>query len=79
MIWGYRKIEDLTSKHTKFNVCKNDSTCAHNILLFYLLYVDEIDKNGCLVVKREAKTWRYAVRKAEIGRQAARKGVSPAW
>ena len=26
-----------------------------------------------------AKTWRYAVHKAEIGRHAARKGMSPSW
>jgi len=81
LIWGYRKLGNLTSKRTKINVCKNDCTCARNILSFYLLYVDEIAKNGCFVVKRyavrEAKTWGYAVHKAEIGRHAVRKGVSP--
>ena len=83
MIWGYRKLGNLTSKHTKINVCKKDCTCARNILSFYLLYVDEIAKNGCFVVQRyavrEAKTWRSAVHKAEIGRHAVRKGVSPSW
>ena len=44
LIWGYRKIGNLTRKHTKFNVCKNDCTCARNILSFYLLYVNEIPK-----------------------------------
>jgi len=83
LTWGYRKLGNLTSKHTTCNVCKNDCTCARNILSFYLLYVNEIDKNGCFVVKRyavgEAKTWRYAVHKAEIGRHAVRTGVSPSW
>jgi len=83
LIWGYRKLGNITSKHITFNVCKNDCTCARNILSFYLLYVNEIDKNGCFVVKRyavrEAKTWRYAVHKAEIGRHAVRKGVSTLW
>jgi len=79
------KKGNLTSKHTKFYVCKNDCTCtcARNILSFYFLYVNEIAKNGCFVVKRyavrEAKTWRYEVRKVEIGRHAVRKWVSPAW
>jgi len=83
LIWGYRKLGNLTSKHTKITVCKNDCTCARSILSFYLLYVNEIAKNGCFVVKRyairEAKTWRYAVHKAEIGRHAVHKGVSPSW
>jgi len=77
----YRKLGHLISKHTKFNVCKNDCTCARNILSFFLLYVNEITKNGCFVVKwyavREAKQWRYAVCKAEIGRHAVRKGCHP--
>jgi len=80
---GYRKLGNLTSKHTKFNVCKNDCTCARSILSFYFFYVNEIAKNGCFVIKlyavHEAKTWQYAVRKAEIGRHAVRKGVSPSW
>ena len=45
--------------------------------------VNEIAKNGCFVVKwyavHLAKTWRYALRKAEIGPHAVRKGVSPSW
>ena len=56
--------------------------CARNILSFYLLYVNEIAKNGFVVKRyavREAKTWRYAIHKAEIGRHAVRKGVSPSW
>ena len=80
---GISKSSNLTSKHNKFNVCKNDCTCACNILSFYLLYVKEIAQTGCFVVKRcavrEAKTWRYAIHKAEIGRYAVRKGVSPSW
>jgi len=55
--------------------------CAHNILLFYLRYVNEIAKIGCYVFKRyavrEARTWPYAVRKAKIGRHAVRKGCHP--
>ena len=39
----------------------------------YLLYVNEIAKKCCFVVKR------YTVREAEIGRHAVRKGVSPSW
>ena len=78
---GISKIENITCKHTKFNVCKNDCTCARNILSFYLLYVNEIAKTGCFVVKwyavRDAKTWRYAVRKAEIGRHAVRNECHP--
>ena len=41
----------------------------------------KLPKNGSFVVKRYAvrmvKTWRYAVHKAEIGRHAVRKGMSP--
>jgi len=70
---GYRKLENLTSKHTELNVCKNDCTCARNMLSFYLLYVNEIAKNGCFVVKRyavrEAKTWRYAVHNVNENQQ----------
>ena len=43
---GYRKLGNLTSKHTKFSVCKNDCTCARSILSFYLFYVNKIAKNG---------------------------------
>jgi len=82
LIWGYQKLGNLTSKNTKFDVYKNDCTCARNILSFYL-YVNDIAKKGYFVVKRYAvrmaKTWRYAVHKAEIGRQAVRKGMSPSW
>ena len=82
LIWRYRKLGNLTRKQTKINVCKNDCTCARNIL-FYLLYVNEIAKNGWFVVKRypvrEAKTWQSAVHKAEKGRHAVRKGVSTSW
>jgi len=53
----------------------------YTVILSY--YVNEIDKKGCFVVKRhavgEAKTWRYAVHKAEVGRHAVRTGVSPSW
>ena len=56
--------------------------CTQHTVI-YLLYVNEIAKNGCFVVKwyavRDAKTWRYAVHKAEIGRHAERKGVLPSW
>jgi len=83
LIWGYQNLGNLTSKHTKINVCMNDCTCARNILSFYLLFVNEIAKNDCFVVKwyavREAKTWLYAVHKAEIVRYAVRKGVSSSW
>jgi len=56
--------------------------CMQHIVIFiFFIYVHEIAKNGCFVVKRyavcEAKTWRYAVHKAEIGRHAVRKDVSP--
>jgi len=44
---------------------------VHVHATYCLRYVNEIAKNGCFVVKRyavrEAKTWRYAVRKAETG------------
>jgi len=83
LTWRYRKLGNLTSNHTKFNVWKNDCTCARNIQSCYLLYVNEIAQNGCFVVKRYtvrvAKTWRYAVHKAEIGRHAVRKRVLPSW
>ena len=38
---------NLTAKHIKFNVCKNDCTCARNIMSFNLLYVNGNAKNGC--------------------------------
>ena len=38
--FGISKIGNPTSKHTKVNVCKNDCTCARNILSFYLLNVN---------------------------------------
>ena len=55
LIWGYRKLGNLTSKPT-LNVCKNDCTCARNKLSFYLLYVNEIAKIGCFVVKTVRST-----------------------
>ena len=47
-ILGGRKLGNLTSKHTKADVCKNNCTCACDILSFYLLYVNGNAKNGCL-------------------------------
>ena len=71
---GDRKLKSLTSKHVKFNVCKNDLTGARNILSFYLLYVNGNAKNGCFVVKRyeirEVK--RMAVRSTQGKKRVAR-------
>ena len=43
----------------------------------------KLPKSGCFIVKqyavRMAKTWWYAVHKAEIGRHAVCKGMSPSW
>ena len=43
----------------------------------------KLPKKGYFVVKqyavRMAKTWQYAVHKAEIGWHAVRKGMSPSW
>ena len=79
---GLSKNRKSNKQTHQSDVCKNNCSCARNILSFNLLHVNEIAKNGCFVVKRyavhEAKTWKYAVRKAEIRRHAVRKGVSPA-
>jgi len=75
---GGRKLGNLTSKHIKANVFKNDCTCACNILSFYLLYVNGTPKVVVFVVEWyavcEAKKWQFAVRKAKIGRYAVHKG-----
>jgi len=54
--------------------------CTQHTVIFSSLCKRNCQK-WLFVVKRyavrEAKTWRYAVHKAEIGRHAKRKGVSP--
>jgi len=78
--WGGQNLENLTSKHIKANVFKNDCTCAciQHIVILTSLCKWIRPKWLVFVVKRyavrEAKKWRYTVRNAKIERYAVRKG-----
>jgi len=75
LIWGGPKLGNLTSKHIKANICKNDCTCACNRLSIYRLYLNGNAKKVVIVVKRyavlEAEKMRYA-RPKEGGTQYPR-------
>jgi len=50
LIWEGWKLGNLTRKHMKANVWKNDCACACNRLSFYLLHVNGNAKNGFLLL-----------------------------
>jgi len=84
LIWAYRKLGNLSNQqiHQIWRLQEWLYT-QHTVILSSFLCKWNCQKMGCFVVKRYAvrmaKTWRYAVHKAEIGRHAVRQGMSPLW
>jgi len=82
LIWGGRKVRNLTSKHIKANVCKNDCTCACNRQSVYLLYVNRKRQKWLLLLlngtqyARQKKGGTQGQHRVVRSTQGGRRGVT---